>query len=264
MNFSEDSPFPFITPEDLSSTPLFTASQRLERYPDTGSLHLIPALEGVILLHQSRGLRSLSRKHRLKRARGFPKELYLLRQRKGTIGIVTNFGVGSPAAAVVIEELAVLGLKKLVAIGIAGGLQEGMRAGDIVLCERAVREEGTSHHYSLPSMYAFPSPGLTHQLTHALDEMGCSWVSGASWTTDAPYRETRRKVEKYRQEGINTVEMEAAAVFAVCAYLGIQSGAAFTIADTLSGLDWQTGNDPQKTMASLATLFEAAVQALGI
>jgi uridine phosphorylase len=261
LNVSKDHPFPFITPEDLESTPLFTAAQRLGHHT-SGSPSLFPALNGVILLHQARALRTISRKHHLRRARGFPKELYLLSETGGTIGVATNFGVGAPATAVIIEELAVLGTRKLIAIGIAGGLQEVMHTGDMTICERAIREEGTSHHYLLPSKYAFPSPNLTRALAGALEKMGRAWISGISWTIDAPYRETLRKVEKYRQEGSITVEMEAAAVFAVCAYLGIESGAAFIVADTLPGLVWQPGYDQKKMATGLAILFDAAVRAL--
>ncbi len=259
---TEETPFPFITPEDLTAPTLIKASRRLELYTGSGSVSNIPPLDGVILLHQAGGLHAISRKHRLKRARSFPKELYLLRKQEGTIGVATNFGVGSPAAAVIIEELAILGIRKLIAVGIAGGLKEDLHSGDLVICERAIREEGTSHHYLLPSRYSFPSPNLTQNLAKALDEPGSPTMSGTSWTTDAPYRETRRKVEKYRQEGVITVEMEAAAVFAVCAHLGIESGVAFVVADTLTGLEWQPGYDKNKITTGVETLFKAAVEAL--
>jgi uridine phosphorylase len=264
LNPSENHPFPFIIPEDLTSTPLFTAAQRLEKISQAGLSPLVPTLNGIILLHQARVLRAISRKHHLKRVNRLPKELYLLRKAEGTVGIVTNFGVGAPAAAVAIEELAVFGIKKLVAVGIAGGLQEEIREGNLVICERAIREEGTSHHYLLPSRYAFPSPNLACDMSNALDQMKCTWVSGSSWTTDAPYRETNRKAAKYRNERVLTVEMEAAAVFAVCKHLGIESVAAFTVADSLPGFTWQPAQDQKKITHGLVTLFEAALKALGI
>jgi uridine phosphorylase len=259
MKAFEDSPFPFITPEDLESPTLFTAAHQLERF--RGPVPL-PELEGAILLHQAGSLPAISRKHRLSRARGFPKELYLLKNRGRKIGVVTNFGVGAPAAAVVIEELAVLGIKKLITLGIAGGLLEDIQAGDLVICERAIREEGTSYHYLAPSKYTFSSSKLSQDFVQVLNNMGHKHIMGTSWTTDAPYRETRRKVEYYRQDGVATVEMEAAAVFAVCTYLGIESAAAFTIADTLREFNWQPGYDQRKIRAGLEILFGAALGVL--
>jgi uridine phosphorylase len=258
----EDNPFPFTTPEDLHSPTLFTAAHQLEQLRNPGMLPIIPSLERVVLLHQAGSLRAIARKYRLRRARGFHKELYLLREKGGTIGVVTNFGVGAPASAVIIEELAVLGIKKLITLGIAGGLQEHMQPGDLAICERAIREEGTSYHYSLPSRYAFPSTKLTQDFVEALDKMGHSCNLGTSWTTDAPYRETRRKVEHYRRCGVATVEMEAAAAFAVCTYLGIESAAAFTIADTVREFSWQPEHDQKVTRVRLAILLEAALQVL--
>jgi len=38
--------------------------------------------------------------------------------------------------------------------------------------------------------------------------------TGATWTTDAPFRETETAIERARSEGILAVEMEAAALYA--------------------------------------------------
>ena len=51
-------------------------------------------------------------------------------------------------------------------------------------------------------------------LAAALATGGPRCVVGASWTTDAPFRETAEAIEAARNRGILAVEMEAAALYA--------------------------------------------------
>ncbi len=113
-----------------------------------------------------------------------------------------------------VEELIAFGVQRFVSIGLAGGLQSDLHPGDIVIADRALRDEGTSYHYLPPARSVEADPALVQQISAALSAQHVVHSIGASWTTDAPYRETRRKVETYRAEGVKTVEMEAAA--AVC------------------------------------------------
>jgi uridine phosphorylase len=85
-------------------------------------------------------------------------------------------------------------------------------------------------------------------------------VRGVSWTTDAPYRETRRKVEAYRDEGVKTVEMEAAALFAVGRRLKVPTAAVFVIGDRLADLAWQPPSDAHLLRESLRTVAEAIIE----
>jgi len=93
-----------------------------------------------------------------------------------------------------------------VSVGTAGAIGSGLVPGDLVVCSGALRDEGTSHHYAPPERFALPDEGLTGRLRAQLPTA----VSGLSWTTDAPYRETAEEIMAYRGEGILTVDMEAA------------------------------------------------------
>ena len=64
------------------------------------------------------------------------------------------------------------------------------------------------------------------------------YVTAKTWTTDAIYRETRGKVERRAAEGCVTVEMEAAALFAVAAFRGVRLGQLLYAGDDLSGDAW--------------------------
>jgi len=78
-----------------------------------------------------------------------------------------------------------------------------------------LRDEGTSYHY-LPAAfeYAAADPVLLAIAETALTNVGEPVERGATWTTDAPYRETPQAIHAARAEGILAVEMEAAALYA--------------------------------------------------
>ena len=83
-----------------------------------------------------------------------------------------------------------------------------------ILIERALRDEGTSYHYLPPARYSAASELLVDKLDGAFDDLAEPVLRGATWTTDAPFRETAQAIEAMRAEGLLAVEMEAAALFA--------------------------------------------------
>ena len=162
----------------------------------------------------------------------------LYRVRPG-VAVTVLEGPGAPYAGIATEELAALGARRFVIVGIAGSLQPHVRVGGIVLCTRALRDEGTSHHYLPSGRFAKPSPRLTEDLRRALAREGTPFVAGPTWTIDAPYRETVAEIRRYRSEGILTVEMEASAVFAIARLRACESAAVFVISDHLDDQGWE-------------------------
>jgi len=145
------------------------------------------------------------------------------------VGFIKMTGIGSPNAAMIFEELIALGGNTFLNIGHAGGLQhEG-----IFLCNKALRDEGTSYHYLPPSKFVFPDKNLTKKLGLFIDKQGLEFFEGPTWTIDAPYRETRSEIEKYAKMGIATVEMESSALFAVAKYRKVKIASAFVVSDLL-------------------------------
>jgi len=132
----------------------------------------------------------------------------------GAVGICC-MGIGAPAVVAILEVLIVLGVQRFVSLGTAGGLQPRQTPGDAVLISATVRDEGTSYHYLPADASADPDPDLTARLADAMHAGGIRFESGASWTIDAPYRQTKGEIARYRQDGLLTVEMEASALFAV-------------------------------------------------
>ncbi len=133
------------------------------------------------------------------------------------IGVV-GCAVGAPFAVLVAEQLAASGAELVVSITSAGQLQPVAEPPYFVLIEAALRDEGTSAHYLRPSTWAELGAGLAGRLGRpALDSFPVPVVTGRSWTTDAPYRETSAAIADARAAGAVCVEMEAAALYAYAA-----------------------------------------------
>jgi uridine phosphorylase len=188
--------------------------------------------------------------------------LLLLPSTGGRVGLLGQFGIGAPAAAAALEELAAMGTPAFVSLGTAGSLQRDLNIGDLVLCEAAIRDEGVSHHYLPAAKLATAHAGMTAALGAALGQAGVRFRAGSSWTIDTPYRETVAEARRYQAEGVLCVEMEAAALFAVAEVRGLQVASAFAISDSLADLTWNPQFHGPQVQAGLITLYEAAVSAL--
>jgi uridine phosphorylase len=156
---------------------------------------------------------------------------------------VTISGVGAAYHAAHLEELIELGVQKCVLFGGAGVLNPDIPRGDVIIPRRAIREEGVSYHYLPPSAYVEASPELTEKLIAAFQQKGFPLHLGDTWTTDAIYRETKKKIARYLKAGVLAVEMEAAAHFAVGKYRGIDTAAVFYAGDCVGGSEWDRRKD---------------------
>jgi uridine phosphorylase len=129
----------------------------------------------------------------------------------GIIGRV----VGAPFAVLVAEELFASGCQFLISITSAGQIISMGHPPYVVLIEKALRDEGTSYHYQPPSPYSYLHPFLRDIICSAWNHTHVPLYAGASWTTDAPFRETEEMIAVCRKESILAVEMEAAALYAL-------------------------------------------------
>lgn len=141
-------------------------------------------------------------------------ELFRFQQDGVTFGIVGG-AIGSSFAVLVAEQLFASGCRLLISITSSGQITRVGAPPYFVLIEKALRDEGTSYHYLPPSEFASLQPRLRNRLARAFDAVPAPVHVGATWTTDAPYRETETAIEKARAAGILAVEMEAAALYAL-------------------------------------------------
>jgi uridine phosphorylase len=129
-----------------------------------------------------------------------------------TVGIV-GCAVGAPFAVLIAEELFASGCRLLISLTSAGQIVPAGPTPYFVIIDRALRDEGTSYHYAAPSEYGEGDLALVAMASEALAGQGLRVMVGASWTTDAPFRETAEAIEAAKQRGILAVEMEAAALY---------------------------------------------------
>ena len=130
-----------------------------------------------------------------------------------TVGIV-GCAVGAPFAVLIAEELFASGCRLLLSLTSSGQITPCGPTPYFVIIDRALRDEGTSYHYAAPGDYAQADPALVARAAAALKHAGRPAFVGATWTTDAPFRETEEAIAAARAGGILAVEMEAAALYA--------------------------------------------------
>jgi uridine phosphorylase len=140
-------------------------------------------------------------------------ELWVTDRPHGRLGIVPC-AVGAPYAVLVAEELHASGCRLVVSITSAGQISDAAPPPYFVLIERAWRDEGTSLHYLPPSEWSNLRPELVSRLGGSFDGLDEPVITGTSWTTDAPLRETATAIAAAQAARIDAVEMEAAALYA--------------------------------------------------
>jgi uridine phosphorylase len=140
-------------------------------------------------------------------------ELYTFAIGVQVAGIVGR-EVGAPFAVLIAEELFASGCDLLISMTSAGQITPAAKLPYFVVIDRALRDEGTSYHYVPPSEYSEANSELIARARRALKANGVNVITGACWTTDAPFRETEEAIAAARSKGILAVEMEAAALYA--------------------------------------------------
>lgn len=178
------------------------------------------------------------------------------------VALVGNFGIGGPAASQMLEILIAAGVKQFIVIGHAGGLQKSNPIGSVILTDKAVRDEGVSHHYLKPEKYAYPSSKLSDQLQKQLEKSGINCRIGSSWTIDSMYRETKGEVQQYAAEGIATVEMELASLFAVATFRKVELASLLVISDLVAFEKWDEHLKATETKNALLAVFATAKKCL--
>jgi uridine phosphorylase len=140
-------------------------------------------------------------------------ELYAFEHDGRRYGVI-GCAVGAPFAVLVAEELFASGCRFLVSMTSAGRIAETRPPPYFVVIDRALRDEGTSHHYVQPAMWSDADGRLAAAVHGDLAGFRVPVDRGASWTTDAPFRETAAAIGRARDLGALAVEMEAAALYA--------------------------------------------------
>ena len=206
----------------------------------------------------------------------FPKKVTQNREYTSYLGyiddrpvLVMSTGMGGPSAAIGVEELHMCGVEKIIRIGSCGGMQDNVRAGDIVIAQAAVRQDGTSREYAPIELPAVADFDITTALRAAAEENGYNYHIGTVQCKDSfygqhspeaspVYYELKQKWESWKRLGVKASEMESAALFVVAAALGCRCGSCFHVIwnqeREKAGLDQDMSED---TSAAVKVAVEA-------
>lgn len=149
--------------------------------------------------------------------------------------------IGAPACVGTVEDsLAVIRANKYIVFGGAGCLDKEIAHGKVMIPTEAYRDEGTSYHYAPPSDYI--TIKNSDVVARFMEENEIPHVTGKTWTTDAFYRETEDNFRKRKADGCISVEMECAALQAMCDFRGLELYTFFTSGDLLDAPEWDKRN----------------------
>jgi DeoD family purine-nucleoside phosphorylase len=141
-------------------------------------------------------------------------------------------GMGCPSAAIVIEELAQLGVRRMIRVGTCGGLQPDFKLGDLIIALSAVPADATAISYLAGEVHAPTADwDLVHGAVHAAKELGKPVRVGPIVSSDLFYNPDAAQYQRWSNRGVLAVEMEAAVLFTLGALRKFKAGCLLTVSD---------------------------------
>lgn len=215
---------------------------------------------GILLTHQESLFAAF--RGRLRRpSRGLLANTIVLGRDGRRMAAAGGFGVGGPATAMALEELAALGATDVIAVDVAASLTADLASGTALLPAAARWDGGTPSHYAAGVGEAEADGDVRERLGAELSAQGLSAVDGRVWSTDAPFRETATEIDVFRAAGAVAVDMETATLFAVAKALGLRAAAVLVIGDTLLD-EWRPPPEAATVSKMLRRVADVALSCL--
>jgi uridine phosphorylase len=148
---------------------------------------------------------------------------------------LAHLPVGAPGTVMLMEEMIACGARIFLGLGWAGSLQPFAPVGSLLIPTTCIREEGTSSHYLEDETIVTADDRLVQLLKGACQAEGLEPHVGPQWTIDAPYRELISKIEAYARQGVQGVDMETSAMYALGQYRHVSVANLLVVSDEL----WQ-------------------------
>lgn len=216
MLMTDDEMPPILAGKLYDSPSAFTPESLLREARRQKSASIQPVPDVCLLDPDGDIVRRLKAEGRGQRHDGwvcYHTDLYVFDEGGLTLGVV-GCAVGSSFAVLVAEELFASGCRLLISVTSSGQIMPVQAPPYFILIERALRDEGTSYHYLPPTLYSDAPEVVLMSLEDAFSDLSVPVLRGATWTTDAPFRETAEAIDAMRGRGLLAVEMEAAALYA--------------------------------------------------
>jgi 5'-methylthioadenosine phosphorylase/purine-nucleoside phosphorylase len=142
--------------------------------------------------------------------------------------------MGCPSAAIVMEELIQLGVKRFLRVGTCGGLQPDLSLGDLIVAVTAVPADATARQYVGGEPHCPTADWeLVHGAVHHAKELGQPLRVGPIVSSDMFYNPDDGQYERWSRRGVLAVEMEAAILFTIGAIKKVQAGTLLTVSDVV-------------------------------
>lgn len=175
-------------------------------------------------------------------------------------------GMGGPAVAICLEELANLGADTFIRVGSCGVFQDHQNPGDIIIASGTVRAGGTSLGYLPIEFPAVPSFEILRAIVGAAEQLTIPFTVGVGIAGDAFY--SKRDVisrEELIQSGVVSIEMESDTLFTVGQVRGFRTGALYTSDGTNKEIKPEWGmeryDQGEKDMIEIALTAMTAIAA---
>ncbi len=174
-------------------------------------------------------------------------------ERDGVRMAAASTGIGAPSTAILVEELAKIGVRRMIRVGNSGGLQPELALGDLVITTGAVRDDGTSRSYVLPEYPAVSDWAVVAALVGAARARGVRHAVGVTWSLDAFYArnavldpdgaiasmsfggyrapELAERIEQMRAARVQNCEMESGILLTLAGLFGLQAGCICVVSD---------------------------------
>ena len=163
---------------------------------------------------------------------------------------VQSTGMGCPSAAIVVEELIQLGVKRLIRVGTCGGLSRSLQMGDVVVGISAVPADRTALHYVGGEPHAPTADfGLTHGIVHTAKGMDIRPHVGPIVSSDTFYDPDPERHRRWAARGVLAVEMEAAVLFTISALRGVAAACVLVVSDLVGGEEFVRITDEELAAA---------------
>ena len=169
--------------------------------------------------------------------------------------------VGAPGTVMIMEEMIACGAHTFIGLGWAGSLQASAPIGTFLIPTSCVIEEGTSSHYVNNMSSIHPDETLIEILKKTAQSFGVQTCLGPQWTTDAPYRELRSKIETYGEQGVLGVDMETSAMYALGNYRKVRVANLLVVSDELRD-QWRPAFGTKELLEATEKAQDVVAQAI--
>ena len=176
----------------------------------------------------------------------YHRPIYTLKYKDNEI-VLFMAGISGPWISSDIEELNYNGVEHFVIFGNCGVLDKNIEDCSIIIPTKAFRDEGISYHYLPESEYIELDDKYKDMFKNILAKYSFDYTEGATWTTDAFYRETKDKIKYFKDKGAICVEMEASAIAAVCKRKKLHYFTFYYAGDNLDSVEWDKRSILQET-----------------